>query len=324
MRALVGVDNTPTSAPPSAAAEMPAHALGWDQLAAQEPSQERTEGSPLTRGALDSQQLRLRRTPTWGAAMNSIAFMCVPRSVPACFAATGWPLGILGLLYSSVVTYDTGLLIGKVSALVPTCSSFPGLAGEAGAAWAAKRGHGHEAQDRSRRLSVLTVAILQHTTYYLTGVSELIYFEQFMGQLFTASPLCQWEWLLIVGLLSLPVLQVPSFHATRFAALVLGVLPLILNVGVFLYEVALVHPWDCRPGPTYTVWPSASKAALGFTAFAYTFGGHGLYPEQLREMAEYTWRSTEHWTLHPGPSALAARRRPSTGCATQLDWRDVI
>jgi hypothetical protein len=41
----------------------------------------------------------------------------------------------------------------------------------------------------------------------LTGVSELIYFEQYCGQLFATSPLCQWQWLLLVGLLSIPVLQ---------------------------------------------------------------------------------------------------------------------
>lgn len=107
-----------------------------------------------------------------------------------------------------------------------------------------------------------------------------------MGQLFESSPLCQWQWLLVVGLLCLPVLQVPSFHASRYAALFLGLLPLFLNVGVFVYEILLVRPWGCTPGPTRDVWPrSAPKAAIGLTAFAYAFGGHGLYPEQIREMA---------------------------------------
>jgi len=91
--------------------------------------------------------------------------------------------------------------------------------------------------------------------------------------------------LLLVGLLCLPVLQVPSFHATRYTALLLGVIPLILNVAVFFYEVLLVQPWSCTPGPQYTQWPSSfGEAAIGLTAFAYAFGGHGLYPEQIREM----------------------------------------
>ena len=50
------------------------------------------------------------------------------------------------------------------------------------------------------------VGTLQHTCYYLTGVAELIEFGQFMGQVFGASALWQWQWVLVVGLLCLPVL----------------------------------------------------------------------------------------------------------------------
>ena len=78
----------------------------------------------------------------------------------------------------------------------------------------------------------------------------------------------------------------PSFHATRFAALLLGILPLALNVLVFFYEIAAAAPWDCDPGPSYTARPAPGRAALGLAAFAYAFGGHGLYPEQIREMAD--------------------------------------
>ena len=182
--------------------------------------------------------VRLRRTPVWGAAANSIAFMCIPRSIPACFAATGWPLGVIALLYSSLVTYDTGILLGRVCEWAPAgrCS-FPELAAEAAATAAARFGGSARARARWRTAGAWAVAMLQHSCYYLTGVAELIYFEQFCGQLFSFSPLCQWQWLVLVGVLSLPVLQVPSFNASRYAALVLGVLPLVLNVGVFFYEV---------------------------------------------------------------------------------------
>lgn len=151
----------------------------------------------------------LRRTPVWGAIVNSISFMCVPRSIPACFAQTGWPIGMLALLYSSVVTYDTGILLGRLCADVPaSMSSFPALAAEAAGRVAARRGSDSRAQEAWRRAGHRTVAVLQYTCYYLTGVSELLYFEQFCVQLFATSPLCQWQWLLVVGLISLPVLQV--------------------------------------------------------------------------------------------------------------------
>jgi len=53
---------------------------------------------------------RLRRAPTWAITVNNIAFMAVPRSIPACFAATGWGVGLAALGYSCLVTYDTGLV----------------------------------------------------------------------------------------------------------------------------------------------------------------------------------------------------------------------
>jgi hypothetical protein len=56
--------------------------------------------------------------------------MAVPRSIPANFAATGWVIGILALVYSSVVTYDTSLVIGQLCES-SGATSFPELAAEA-------------------------------------------------------------------------------------------------------------------------------------------------------------------------------------------------
>ena len=175
--------------------------------------------APAEPGARAVPPRRLRRTPAWAAAVNSIAFMCVPRALPACFAATGWSLGLVSLVYSSIVTYDTGRLLGVVCAAVPAhCCSFPAVAAEAAGAWSAGRGHDAARQGRWRWAGGVAVGALQHSCYFLTGVTELIYFEQFMGQLFRTSPLCQWQWLLIVGLISLPFMQVPGAIAgtTRF------------------------------------------------------------------------------------------------------------
>ena len=78
-----------------------------------------------------AQMERLRRAPVWGVTCNNIAFMAVPRSVPACFAATGWVAGLACLAYSSVVTYDTGVVLGQVCVEHPSLTSFPLLVGEA-------------------------------------------------------------------------------------------------------------------------------------------------------------------------------------------------
>lgn len=228
-------------------------ALNMEQQ--QQPSSAQEDGKTLLEVNLSEPAVsRLRRTPAWGAAVNSISFMCMPRGIPACFAATGWPLGLLCLLYSSVVTYETGCLIGKVCAVLPgDISSFPAIAAEAAGSFSASRGHDALHQARWRYYASWAIAILQHSCYYLTGVSEIFYFQQYLGQLFDKSGLCQWQWLLLVGVICLPAMQVPSFHTLRISALILGILPLIFNVGIFLYEIVGLHESQASRDLPYAV-----------------------------------------------------------------------
>ena len=162
---------------------------------------------------------RLRRAPDWAVAVNNIAFMAVPRSIPANFAATGWVIGILALVYSSVVTYDTGLLIGQLCES-SGATSYPELAAEAMGRFSARRGWSEGPRALGRRAAHGLTLGMQLATYYLAEVCELIYFEQYFGQIFGASPLCQWQWLLVGALIALPVLQVPPLarpHAPQAA-----------------------------------------------------------------------------------------------------------
>ena len=62
---------------------------------------------------------------------------------------------------------------------------------------------------------------------------------------------CQWAWVLAVWAVSTPVMQIPSFHASRWvigpAIAVLG-----LSVLFFLWEIGVeVRPWECQPGPSF-------------------------------------------------------------------------
>ena len=150
---------------------------------------------------------RLRRAPDWAVAVNNIAFMAVPRSIPANFVATGWVIGSLALVSSSIVTYDTGLLIGQLCES-SGASSFPELAAEAMGRFSARHGWPEGRRARGRRLAHGLTLSMQFATYYLAEVCELIYFEQYFGQIFGASPLCQWQWLLVGALIALPVTQV--------------------------------------------------------------------------------------------------------------------
>ena len=100
--------------------------------------------------ATTEQMQRLRRASVWGVTCNNIAFMAVPRSVPACFAATGWSAGLACLLFSSIVTYDTGVVLGEVCNAHPALTSFPLLVGEASATNAFRNGRDAERWRKER------------------------------------------------------------------------------------------------------------------------------------------------------------------------------
>ena len=160
---------------------------------------------------------RLRRAPDWAVVVNNIAFMAVPRSIPANFAATGWLIGILALVYSSVVTYDTGLLIGQLCES-SGATSFPELASEAMGRFSARHGWSERRRALGLRVAHGLTLSMQFATYYLAEVCELIYFEQYFGQIFDASPLCQWQWLLVGALIALPVMQVRRCAPVRLCS----------------------------------------------------------------------------------------------------------
>jgi amino acid permease len=82
--------------------------------------------------------------------------------------------------------------------------------------------------------------------------------------------------------------QAPNFGESSVSVFV-AFICLLLNVATFLGEVATYQPWNCEPGPVY-LQPSVGQTFIGFTAFAYAFGGHGMYPEEVREM-----RNPKEW-----------------------------
>lgn len=78
---------------------------------------------------------------------------------------------------------------------------------------------------------------------------------------------------------------------------VISVVLIFFNFGIFLYQVALVQPWNCDPPPSF---PERTPLGIlsGITGIMYAFGGHGLYPELMREMKEpERWRTVVMWTF---------------------------
>lgn len=258
------------------------------------------------------------QTPAWNICLNAAMYCAVPLSMPATLAAGGWFWGTVFFAYATSATYWTGLVIGRVYLEHPRLATYPAMASEAFHNLALERTNGDARVARNwRTWSRRAVKITQFATFYLDTVTQMIYVAQYFAQLDLGwfgtgagrdegdeiqsdSPagrprLCQWAWVLVVWAVSVPVMQIPTFHASRWV-IVPAVAVLAVSVALFLYEVAaVVKPWSCEPGPSFggVTLPSA-MVSLGNMAYAY--GGHGVFPESLREMREpHRWPSVMRW-----------------------------
>eukprot|EP00959_Pyramimonas_sp_CCMP1952_P364368 7630388-Pyramimonas_sp.AAC.1 len=139
----------------------------------------------------------LQRTPIWNIVVNGVTYMAAPMAMPSIMAQANWFWGTVFLVYSSVVTYHTGLLIGDICLANPHLDSFPKLSEggtyklvelvspELAAKGLAKKW---------ARIAFWTTVAVQFVTYYLDTVAQIIYVEQYFGELMPESPICQWKW----------------------------------------------------------------------------------------------------------------------------------
>lgn len=255
------------------------------------------------------------QTPAWNICLNAAMYCAVPLSMPATLAAGGWFWGTVFFAYTTAATYWTGLVIGRVYLEHPRLATYPAMASEAFHNLALERTADARVARHWRTWSRRAVKITQFVTFYLDTVTQMIYVAQYFaqldlgwfgtagrdeGEIHSDSPagharLCQWAWVLVVWAVSVPVMQIPTFHASRWV-IVPAVAVLAIAVALFLYEVvAVVKPWSCQPGPSFggVTWRSA-MVSLG--NFAYAWGGHGVFPESLREMREpHRWPSVMRW-----------------------------
>jgi len=236
------------------------------------------------------------RTPAWNIAVNIIVYMAAPMSMPATFAAAGWWWGSAFLLYSASITYQTGRLIGDICIRYPKYDNYPRISSVCFESISQRQGWGGERGTRGAKFGLYLAVVMQFCTFYLDSTAQCLYVAQYWDQLFPESPFCVWQWLLLTWAMAIPVIQIPTFHESRWIALVtlIGVGLIVLT---FIYEVVLVKPWNCVPGPANGASVTTSSVLLSFSAFAYAFGGHGMYPEEIREMERpEQWPSVMNWT----------------------------
>ncbi|KAL3918956.1 MAG: hypothetical protein SGPRY_005808 [Prymnesium sp.] len=215
----------------------------------------------------------LEEAAPWGLVLNTVLYMASPMSMPATFAAAGWVWGNIFLVYSSIITYNTGLLLGDICSRMPHLGSFPAIAAKCGG-----------------KSMMWLVIFMQFLTFWIDSSAQMLYCAQYLGLLFPSLNVCQSHWLIVVATATLPLMQVPTYHESRWFALPTFCV-LVLVLGVFFYEADLVAPWRCSEEqldahhPSYPEPPLRSILLSG-SAFAYAFGGHGMFPEEIRELRD--------------------------------------
>ena len=187
----------------------------------------------------------------------------------------GWVWGSFWLAFSVISTYISGHLLGLL-VRETGAGSYPEL-GEA----------------IFGRGAAVLVEIFQWSGYYLTGVVQIAFTGAAWDQTFRnwawARPICTDQWMLITTAVLLPLMQVPSFTQFGKLALLASIVTLYAT-GVYLGQILDKGQYRAGHGavpgvsiPCYDQWTSASMLA-SISNMAFTFSGHGTFPEQIREL----------------------------------------
>ena len=260
--------------------------------AGKDEDEETTATQTLLHGG-NSHTRSLQQSPSWGVALNCIVYMFAGMSAPATMASSGYFFGTLMLTYSFVSTYYTGELLGLLCKRFPEAHSYPKLLGVS-----VKKGLQRLGLKESLWYgegAVLGCIVLQFFAYYFDTIAQLLYVSQYFDQLVPQSKICQWLWLVITFFLVLPLLLVPGFSESRWIA-VPSFMGIVVMVAIFVAEIVVTEPHKCHPGPHFDK-PSAYSIFLSLSAFAYMFGGHGMFPEMIREMKQpEQFNSVLKWT----------------------------
>jgi len=196
---------------------------------------------------------------------DSFALMFGGTQLGYAMGQMGWGWGLTWVLFSALSTWLSGHLLGQLC-LDTGAASYP----ELGQIYFGNRG---------RQFTLLC----QWSGYFLGGVVQIAFigatWDQAIGS-YTPG-VCQWLWMIITTGILIPVIQVPSFSQFGNIALACTVAAIFL-VAVYLGQVV---EYGRYTHICYNQWSMNSMMA-NICNMAFTFSGHGTFPEQIREMRE--------------------------------------
>jgi L-asparagine transporter-like permease len=105
----------------------------------------------------------------------------------------------------------------------------------------ARKGWGADNGRTGATVGLWVAVLMQFMAFYLDSTAQVLYVAQYWDQLFPDSDICLWKWLLLVWAMATPLIQIPTFHESRYVAMVILV-AILLIVLTFLYEVPALSP----------------------------------------------------------------------------------
>ena len=210
----------------------------------------------------------MKRASWQTVSFNLLAVMFGATQLGFTFGQMGWVLGGLAIGLSAISTWASGILIGR-AAIRTGAQSYPEL--------------GFKAFGRKGK-TVISAA--QWMSYFLTGMTQIAFSGAGYQQTFKGTKLgtfCTEGWMLVTTCLLAPCVMVPSFEeAVGMSVIVVGVQCFGLLI---MYSQIFANGRYASEGLCYTQW-TASSVLAAVANCAFSFGGHGVIPELIREMRE--------------------------------------
>ncbi|QDZ20604.1 amino acid transporter domain-containing protein [Chloropicon primus] len=241
-----------------------------------EEERELIPASPAAAG--EGERIKKRNT-AWMTLISVYSMMYFPLGVGPAFAYTGWVPGLLMLTYSAWASYSSGVHLNDLctKGSGPIADTYPKLARIALGV-------------QGERFITAT----QSGLYFMCGVFNIAYMPANFEQLFHTGPstpedrigdeklfvylVATWGTMVLGTLL-------PTYHDTIFIALFSAVVS-TMNAALQLLVVGLYQRDLCGTTQKVSCGSSFIRVVSALPAISYTFGGHGVFPEEMREMKD--------------------------------------
>ena len=216
----------------------------------------------------EDEVLLLGVAPWWNFTTVTAAFTLGVIYTPFSWSGAGWTWGTLFFVYSFATTWYTGRILGKLSIPEGERSSYP-----------------HLGKKYTGRAGEIFVYVAQFLAYYTVGVALLVNLGQWQSMLMRhyAGRLCLTELIAYSAVFSAVLASMTTTFRHVMPWAVLSLLSTLVRTILLVVQIVRYDMFaTCSPTFGASVTGVSTMEALATSAFL--FGGHGLFPEEIREM----------------------------------------